>query len=328
MKLPDYFSDPKQTKLLSILSALFLGLVFLGVFQIRNLNKKVSEVANKQDDFESTFVKSFYEDHLRISQQLGLNSNLETVSQKLKELSELPNNEEYLKVSEVYSLYGLVKSKITRNTNVKLDTSSANTALSGWGEMFIAKNYDQLIEEMATITLDLDTKYEEYIASLPPPPSQTGEGYSYTNVSTERGTFGVYLIKVPLSSVRVVTASASGDDCEDNCPTKSLAQHISDNGGYAGMNAGYFCPPDYEACSGKVNSTDYAFYKSSSGQWLQEDALSWGDTGLATFNGSSARFYKRSSDYDGDSVTAGVSNYPALLEDGDVVVDPGILTSY
>ena len=109
MKLPDYFSDPKQTKLLSILSALFLGLVFLGVFQIRNISKKVSEVANKQDDFESTFVKSFYEDHLRISQQLGLNSNLETVSQKLKELSELPNNEEYLKVSEDYSLYGLVK---------------------------------------------------------------------------------------------------------------------------------------------------------------------------------------------------------------------------
>ncbi len=94
------------------------------------------------------------------------------------------------------------------------------------------------------------------------------------------------------------------------------------------MNSAYFCPPDYASCSGKVNSTDFAFYHSGGGKWLQKDALSWGDTGLATFNGNSAKFYKKSSDYGGGSVTAGVSNYPTLLDNGEVVVDSDDLTSY
>jgi len=126
----------------------------------------------------------------------------------------------------------------------------------------------------------------------------------------------------------VITASANGDDCKDNCPTKSLAEHVKDNGGFAGMNGAYFCPPDYSSCSGKINSSDYAFYKSSSGKWLNKGALSWGDTGLATFNKSSAKFYKKSSDYGGGSVTAGISNYPSLLHGGDVVINSDKLTSY
>jgi exopolysaccharide biosynthesis protein len=200
--------------------------------------------------------------------------------------------------------------------------------VSEWGNLLLNKDYETLKTNMEEANQDLEDKYSEYLANLPPPPSQTGEGYNYTTVSTGQGTFGVYLIKVPLSSVKVVTASASGDTCKDNCPTKSLEQHVKDNNGYAGINAGYFCPPDYAACNGAINSTDYAFYKSSSGKWLQKDALSWGDTGLATFNGNSAKFYKKSSDYGGGSVTAGVSNYPTLLDNGEVVVNNDKLTSY
>jgi exopolysaccharide biosynthesis protein len=186
---------------------------------------------------------------------------------------------------------------------------------------------DSLLAEISEVNKELDSAHSEYIASLPPPPT-SAEGYSYVTVNTSKGTFGVHLIKVPLSSVKVVTASAAGENCKDNCPTKSLAQHVSDNGGFAGMNGSYFCPPDYSECGGKVNSFDYAVYKSSSGKWLNKSALTWGDTGLMTFKGNSAKFYKRSSDYGGGGVTAGISNYPSLLKDGKIVTDDGILTSY
>lgn len=55
-----------------------------------------------------------------------------------------------------------------------------------------------------------------------------------------------------LASTTVVTDSANDNDCANDCPTKPLAQHISDNGGRAGMNGTYFCPMDYDSCAGKL----------------------------------------------------------------------------
>ena len=94
------------------------------------------------------------------------------------------------------------------------------------------------------------------------------------------------------------------------------------------MNGSYFCPPDYSTCSGKVNSFDFALYDSNEGNWEHKDALSWFKTGLMTFNGHEPSFYKKSSDYGGGGVTSGISNYPSLVKDGEIVVKDDELTSY
>ncbi|HNU76651.1 MAG TPA: phosphodiester glycosidase family protein [bacterium] len=248
---------------------------------------------------------------------------------QIEELSSIKDNQDYQKIQDIYKSYGTFVSNLDRNIKVKIDTKEYEGSVSKWGEMLINKDFDNLKGEIDTSISKLDEAHEKYLASIPKPvANQVSGGGNYMTVDTDRGKFGVYLIKVALSDVKVITASANGDDCKDNCPTKSLAEHVKDNGGFAGMNGAYFCPPDYSSCSGKINSSDYAFYKSSSDKWLNKGALSWGDTGLATFNGSSAKFYKKSSDYGGGSVTAGISNYPSLLHGGDVVINSDKLTSY
>ena len=224
-------------------------------------------------------------------------------------------------------MYKDFQGNLSRNDGVSLDTDIFSEKVDIWGKLFLENDLDTLLSDIQLANSDLDGTYSEYLAALPPPPT-SAEGYSYVTVNTSRGTFGVSLIKVPLNSVKVVTASAADSDCNDNCPTKPLAQHVQDNGGFAGINGSYFCPPDYSECSGKVNSSNYALYKSSSGKWFNKDALSWGDTGLATFNGNSAKFYKRSSDYGGGGVTAGISNYPTLLQGGNIVINEDKMTSY
>ncbi|MEK7595049.1 MAG: phosphodiester glycosidase family protein [Patescibacteria group bacterium] len=153
------------------------------------------------------------------------------------------------------------------------------------------------------------------------------EGYSYQYVNTEKGKFGVFLIKMPLSKVRVKTVAANKDDCKGNCPVKPLLQYVKENNAYAAMNGSYFCPPDYATCKSKINSYDYAFYNSNKTKWMNKKALTWNKTGLATFSGTSAKFYKDSSTYKNSSVTAGLSNYPMLLKDGNIVVNLNDLTS-
>lgn len=154
----------------------------------------------------------------------------------------------------------------------------------------------------------------------PPPAPAVGSSIGYSNISvpTARGTFNVNLIKERLSDVTVRTVTANTADCRDGCPVKPLAQYITENGAYAGMNGTYLCPPDYASCAGKVNSYEYAVYNSLLGRWLNPWALT-SVNALVTFGGRTPNFYRRAESYPRTPVTAGISNYPLLLQGGSVV---------
>lgn len=326
-----------KIKLSPIIKNIFLiSLVILGFSyfyklseRVESLKKSISVISDSQNDLQESLEVSLYEDHIKLSERFNLLSDAESLRLQIEELMNVKENQDYQNTQDILASYEVFIEKLGRNSDAKLDVKEYEKKVSNWGEKLLNKDFGGLKDDIESSNSSLDEKHEEYLASLPKPTvSQVSGGGNYMTVDTERGKFGVYLIKVALSNVKVITASANGEDCKDNCPTKSLAEHVSDNGGFAGINGSYFCPPDYSSCSGKINSSDYAFYKSSSGKWLNKGALSWGDTGLATFNGSSAKFYKKSSDYGGGSVTAGISNYPTLLKNGDVVIDSGKLTSY
>ena len=156
-------------------------------------------------------------------------------------------------------------------------------------------------------------------AAPPPPPAvSTQIGYSNISVPTSRGTFTVNVIKERLSDVTVRTVTANSTDCRDNCPVKPLAQYIAENGAYAGMNGTYICPPDYATCAGKVNSYDYAVYNSNLGRWLNSYALISVNS-LVTFSGRTPSFFRRAEQFNRGPVTAGISNYPLLLQSGAIV---------
>jgi len=287
---------------------------------------ELKKIQNSQTSFESNFSEELFKDQLKVDSSFANQQELQSLQTQLEE--QLKNQSAYSKIPAIYKVYKSYLAKIEQNKKVKLDVTESEKSSVGWSQLLLEEKFDELLTKITDENTKLDSAYNKYLASIPAPATSGGEGYSYQKVTTDRGTFGVYLIKMALSSVKVVTAAANSDDCSDNCPTKSLAQHISDNGGFAGMNGTYFCPPDYSECSGKTNSFDYAFYKSSSKKWLNDNALGWNETGLMTFNGHSAKFYEDTTDYDGDGVTAGISNYPSLIRDGDIVVDDDELTSF
>ena len=152
-----------------------------------------------------------------------------------------------------------------------------------------------------------------------PPAVFSGTGYSRINVPTAAGTFTTDLIKERLSQVRVKTATANTTDCFNSCPAKPLAQYVAENGAYAAIHGSYFCPPDYAPCASQVNTYDYAVYNSNLGAWINPRHLANPTNALATFNGSTATFYRRVFSYTRGPVTAGISNFPLLLQNGAVV---------
>src|SRR5688500_12087549 len=157
-----------------------------------------------------------------------------------------------------------------------------------------------------------------------PPAVPTNTGYTALSVPTARGTFVVHLIKERLSEISVKTVAANTVVCRRDCPVKPLADFVAENRAYAGMNGTYLCPPDYADCADKVNSYEYAVYDSNLRTWLNLPSLATSQTGLVTFTGGTPTFYRRSSVYARDRlrvapITAGMTMYPLLVQDGRVV---------
>lgn len=311
----------------SIFAYFIIAGVAYSIYTSVEIKKSIYELKNKTTSLSQSLSSSIYNDHLALLNSQQLKNKAESLEKQLDNLKSQTTYQNQARILEIYNLYSSFNDKLSRNSDAGLETDVTEDNIDSWGRLLLDQKYDELKTKVTEKSVELDTAYDSYLATLPPPPT-SGEGYSYKSVNTERGTFGVYLIKINLSKVTVKTVSALESDCKDNCPTKSLGDYIKENGAYAGMNGSYFCPPDYSSCSGKVNSFDYAFYDSNDRKWFNKDALEWFDTGMFTFKGSDADFHSETSDYGGGGVTAGISNYPSLVKDGKVIVDDDDLTSY
>lgn len=150
-------------------------------------------------------------------------------------------------------------------------------------------------------------------------PSNTlpGSGYSRQTVTTSRGEFVVAMVVAP--GARAVVETASESDCSNNCPTKSLAEHVASAGGFAGINGAYFCPPDYPRCQGKVNSFDTLAVNGRTKAVLNRANNVYSTVPLVTMYGQNLTFYDRTLDWGIDTGSNGaIANYPRLLRDGNV----------
>ena len=163
----------------------------------------------------------------------------------------------------------------------------------------------------------------DYQAFAKEAPSPTPTPKPKVATSTTSG--GNYTVATfDLASATVVTDSANDNDCPNDCPTKSLATYIAENGGRAGINGTYFCPPDYSSCGGKVNSFDFSVWNNRQKKWINAYSLFWNGRGMMVFRPGSAQFFSCAACAGAPSdITGGITNYPSLLSGGQVLVSDG-----
>ena len=147
-----------------------------------------------------------------------------------------------------------------------------------------------------------------------------GAGYSSVTVHTEKGDFSARILSVDLNSSRMITDTANDSDCADNCPVTNVADFVAKNGGFAGVNGTYLCPDTYPECSGKKNSFDFPVWNTRLGHWINGGNLSWNGRAIFYTDGSGAHYNQNASGF-GGSLTAGVVNYPGLVDNGSVQID-------
>jgi len=308
-------------------SAIVLYSMALNI-RVRNIESSFAEVKSKQENLNQNLSEELFKDHLKVVENIALNNKIKEIETELETLRTSKDNKLLSSINNVYNAYQDFQKKLTRNTQVKLATNTVIADVNTWGTLLMTQQFDALESSISAQVKILDDDYTKYLATLSPPTPVAGGGYNYQTVKTERGTFGMYLIKISKSSVSVKTIAAIDSDCKNDCATKSLEQYVKDNNAFAGIAGSYSCPADYPQCADKKWSFDFALYDSNNEQWLNKGARSWGETGMFTFTGSSSKFYEKSSSYGGDGVTAAISNYPSLLSGGNVVVNSDSIDSY
>lgn len=157
-------------------------------------------------------------------------------------------------------------------------------------------------------------------ANSPSYSGSIGTGYSKLSVATEKGTFTAYILSVDLGSAKIVTDTVSDNDCSDNCPVANLASIVAKNGGYAGVNGTYFCPATYAECSGKSNSFDFPVYNTRLNKWINGGNLFWDSRSIFYTDGGGAHYLQNANSF-GGGLTAGIVNYPGLVDNGQVQID-------
>ena len=261
--------------------------------------------------------------------------NLEELQKIAAELEELKNQDQVKKNLELQETIKRIeltydKAVLVYDDLVELRTKSKNTkaleedfadALSKLSN----RDYSGANDTLISITAQIVQEEQKVAAAftipqnVPTSNSPPGSGYSRQSVNVEGlGSYMVSMVAADIGSTKVIVDTAADSDCANDCPVLSLADYVSRNGAYAGVNGSYFCPADYASCAGKSNTYDLlamnhkkTYFNSANNVYSNNPAVIFGDSYI--------RFVSTVSQWGRDTSPNGVlSNYPLLLSGGQV----------
>jgi hypothetical protein len=310
-KLP--FTNYKLLHLIvtvSLTAALFTGAYFANnkiekqTTTTYALNNEVNVLLDEIQNIEIELENLKNEDQYRINQEL---------------ISEIENiNKTYKNAVAAYE--NILKLKEKKVNNQELDKLFAQSLM-----LLADKNYataSALLKEIDNKIAAEEQKLTETVKipeNIPVKSEPPSTGYTRQTVATDVGNFMVSLVAGDISNTRVIVDTASTEDCFDNCPVLPLADYVSRNGAFAGINGSYFCPTEYPSCAGKTNTfdtllmnKDKAYFNSSNNVYSNNPAV--------IFGVSYVRFVTAASQWGRDTGIDGmISNYPLLVHNSGVM---------
>lgn len=311
IKRPNFKWDRHVPIILFVTAVLVIG-SFVSYYKIASLKNKVIAVTAEKDKNLAELEKVATElDTLKNEDQVKKNLDLQDTIKKI-ELT-------YDKAVNVYDELVELRSKSKDTKALEQDFAEALSKLS-------KRDYSGANDTLSSISSRI-TQEELKIAAaftipanIPENNSPPGSGYSRQSVKVEGlGSYLVSMVAGDLGSTKVIVDTASDGDCGNECPGFSLADYVSRNGAFAGINGTYFCPADYASCAGKKNTYDLLVmnYKKT---YFNSDNNVYSNNPAVIFGDSYVRFVSSASQWGRDTSPNGVlSNYPLLVSGGGVV---------
>lgn len=265
--------------------------------------------------------------------QVSVQAREETISSLQQEIKRLQNEDQTLRNNRLEEQLELLEKTATavikeyeRLIEIQKKNASTDEIEKQWASVLASiadRDYataSATLEKFRSGLTALEAKLIAVpnLANVPVNNQAPPSGYQRQQVETEIGTYVVSLVAGDLSTTRVIVDTASAGDCANDCPVLPLGDYVSRNGAYAGINGTYFCPASYPSCAGKTNSFDLlvmnkdkTYFNSANNVYSTNPAVIFSDGGV--------RFVSAASQWGRDtSVTAVISNFPLLLQGGEI----------
>lgn len=313
--------------IIGILCTAFIGstlVAFLAADDRARLQQEVMDVSTQRNRLEA--------DVKRLNEQVMiLSGNLASTS---SELTVLQNEDQY-KInqklsSEIKSIQETYRQSVTAYENLlKVKELTGKTAalddlftkiivqLSQRNYASAAATLTILANEMQKLQTSI-TNAQVIPQNVPQNNTAPTSGFSRQSVTYDGNQYMVDVVAGNLNTTKVIVDTASAGDCANDCPVLSLADYVSRNGAYAGINGSYFCPSSYPSCSEKKNSFDTLLMNKNK-TYFNSDNNVYSTVPAVIFLGSSVRFVAKSLEWGRDTGVDGViANQPLLLLNGEV----------
>lgn len=276
--------------------------------KIGDLSTKNSDLETKIVSIDAELTKLKNDDQYKINE--ALKKDIKNIEDTYKSSLGIYNRitdlrAQSVKTAELDKQFAKVLDNLS-----KLNYSSASSDLK-----LLTTNIEKEEESLKAASGSVGQQTAQQLANIPVNNSAPGSGFSQQKVSTEKGEFLVSVVAADLNSTRVIVDTASDGDCRDNCPALPLATYVSRNGAFAGINGSYFCPPDYPACAGKVNSFDTLLMNKNKVYFNSENNV-YSSVPLVYFSGNSMGVRGRSADWGRDTGVDSVIAMQTLLVSG------------
>ncbi len=262
----------------------------------------------------------------------GLNSQLVTTQKQYAALREQDQykinqqlKEEIKNIHDTYKQSVATYEKLLDFKTISKDTSDFDKSFAQSLNFLSDNNYASASSLLTSLNTDMQKEHDKIASSFVIPQnvaksnSPPGSGYSRQTVTTDRGDFLVDIISADLNSTKVIVDTASDGDCSNNCPVLSLADYISRNGAFAGINGSFFCPPEYPSCAGKTNSFDTLLMNKKKTYFNSANNV-YSTVPAVIFSGNSARFVGRSLEWGRDTgVDSVIAMQPMLISNNNII---------
>ena len=321
--LKTHFKSPLHFHIHRISVVLVLLLIAGGIYAYRREQIHVKQISLFSDEAQT--LKGEVEKLKTI--EASLSDELSTLKNEDLRKTNTDLKEKIAQVETVFRLASKTIENLSDARNQGINVAILEGDLAKAVNVLSQLKYDEANTQLSVINKKVDDLVAAKVAQIakqatPAQDPPAAGSYRRQSVTTSRGAFTISLIAEQAGSVKMITDSANDDTCTNNCAVLPLAAYVARNGGFAGINGSYFCPPDYPSCSDKVNSFNTLVFNARLKKYMNSDQNVYSTNPMVIQNADrSMRFLGQALEWGRDTgIIGGLSNYPMLVSGGQVRV--------
>lgn len=208
----------------------------------------------------------------------------------------------------------------------KAITLAANLQTESQARKEAEKMAEELVEQIEEMRLQQEKDLKDMMSFTRIIERDIFSSYERKSIKVGETEYWVDIVTVDLNNpnLRIITDTATDDQCIGACPTKSVMSYVNDQHGFVGVSGSYFCPASYSSCTETPGLFPHAIYNSRNSKYFNGGS---GSAMIAIGKDKSVNFLDYSvtpltklalDNKIGKEVIAAIANFPLLTKNNSI----------